>query len=201
MSSFLLVCLASVALAQQPDPAIKATQVFGKVSEINSSAGQITIKTAAGSTIVASVNEKTTYQRMPPGETDRTKAEQTSLTEITVGDGVVARGFVAADKKSVPAQQIIVVSQSEIAKKNQAERMAWARGAKGIVTSVNPSTREVTVTSRSLAGTSQAVTGRCRIRRTSNGSRLTRFRDMRTLSPASLKTSRSRINSTPRVRR
>jgi len=101
--------------------------VFGKVSEINSSAGQITIKTAAGSTIVASVNEKTTYQRMPPGETDRTKAEQTSLTEITVGDGVVARGFVAADKKSVPAQQIIVVSQSEIAKKNQAERMAWAR--------------------------------------------------------------------------
>src|SRR5881392_3402289 len=158
MSSFLLVCLASVALAQQPDPAIKATQVFGKVSEINSSAGQITIKTAAGSTIVASVNEKTTYQRMPPGETDRTKAEQTSLTEITVGDGVVARGFVAADKKSVPAQQIIVVSQSEIAKKNQAERMAWARGAKGIVSSVNPSTKEVTVTSRSLAGTSQAIT-------------------------------------------
>ena len=114
--------------------------------------------TAAGSTIVASVNEKTTYQRMPPGETDRTKAEQTSLTEITVGDGVVARGFVAADKKSVPAQQIIVVSQSEIAKKNQAERMAWARGAKGIVSSLNPSTKEVTVTSRSLAGASQAIT-------------------------------------------
>jgi hypothetical protein len=144
--------------AQQPDPAIKATQVFGKVSEINSSAGQITIKTAAGSTVVASVNEKTTYQRMPPGETDRSKAEQTSLTEITVGDGVVARGFVAADQKSVPAQQIIVVSQSEIAKKNQAERMAWTRGAKGIVSSLNPSTKEVTVTSRSLAGAAQAIT-------------------------------------------
>ena len=159
ISSLILVALASVAIsAQQPDPSIKTTQVFGKVSEINSSAGQITIKTAAGSTIVASVNEKTTYQRMPPGETDRTKAEQTSLTEITVGDGVVARGFVAADKKSVPAQQIIVVSQSEIAKKNQAQRMAWARGAKGIVSSLNPSTKEVTVTSRSLAGASQAIT-------------------------------------------
>jgi len=159
ISSLILVALASVAIsAQQPDPSIKTTQVFGKVSEINSSAGQITIKTAAGSTIVASVNEKTTYQRMPPGEIDRTKAEQTSLTEITVGDGVVARGFVAADKKSVPAQQIIVVSQSEIAKKNQAERMAWARGAKGIVSSLNPSTKEVTVTSRSLAGASQAIT-------------------------------------------
>ena len=67
ISSLILVALASVAIsAQQPDPSIKTTQVFGKVSEINSSAGQITIKTAAGSTVVASVHEKTTYQRMPP---------------------------------------------------------------------------------------------------------------------------------------
>lgn len=145
--------------AQQPgaDPAIKATQVFGKVSEINSAAGQITIKTAAGSLVVANVNDKTTYQRMPPGETDRSKAELTSLTEITVGDGIIARGFVAADRKSVPAQQIIVVSQSEIAKKTATERMAWARGARGIVSSVNAAAREVTVTSRSLAGMSQAT--------------------------------------------
>jgi hypothetical protein len=158
ISSFLLVCLASVALAQTPDPAIKTTQVFGKVTEINASAGQITIKTAAGSVVLANVNEKTTYQRMPPGETDRTKAEQTSLTEITVGDGLVARGFVAADQKSVPAQQIIVVSQSEIAKKNATERMAWSRGAKGIVKSVNPSTKEVTVGSSSLTGAPQMIT-------------------------------------------
>ena len=157
--SILMFCgLLATASAQNSDPAIKTTQVFGKVTEINASGGQITIKTAAGSVVVANVNEKTTYQRMPPGETDRTKAEQTSLTEITVGDGVVARGFVAADQKSVPAQQIIVVSQSEIAKKNSAERMAWARGAKGIVTAMNAAAKEVTVTSRSLAGTSQAIT-------------------------------------------
>ncbi len=156
-SSLILVCSAVAASAQTSDPGIKPTTVFGKVSEINASAGQITIKTAAGSVVVASVNEKTTYQRMPPGETDRSKAEQTSLTEITVGDGVVARGFVAADQKSVPAQQIIVVSQSEIAKKSAAEKMAWSRGAKGIVSSVNPSTKEVTVTSRALNGTAQTV--------------------------------------------
>lgn len=143
---------------QQDDPGIKATTVFGSVSEINASAGQITIKTAAGSVIVANVNEKTTYQRMPPGETDRSKAVETSLTEIAVGDGVVARGFVAADRKSVPAQQIIVVSQSDIAKRNATQRQAWARGTKGIVSAINPEAKEITVTSRSLAGTSQAVT-------------------------------------------
>ena len=158
ISSFLLVCLASAALAQTPDPAIKATQVFGKVTEINSSSGQITIKTAAGSVVVASVTEKTTYQRMPPGETDKAKAEQTAFTEIAVGDGLVARGYVAADQKSVPAQQIIVVSQSDIAKKNAAEKMAWSRGAKGIVKSVNPSTKEVSVGSSSIMGASQLIT-------------------------------------------
>ena len=158
ISSLVLVCLASATFAQTPDPAIKTTQVFGKVTEINASSGQITIKTAAGSVVVASITEKTTYQRMPPGETDRAKAEQTSLTEITVGDGLVARGFVAADQKSVPAQQIIVVSQSEIAKKNAAEKMAWSRGAKGIVKSVNPSTKEVTVGSSAITGAPQSIT-------------------------------------------
>src|SRR5215831_6076022 len=156
-SSLILVCSVVVICAQTPDPGIKPTTVSGKVSEINASAGQITIKTAAGSVVVASVSEKTTYQRVPPGETDLSKAEQISLTEITVGDGVVARGYVAADQKSVPAQRIFVVSQSEIAKKNQAEKIAWARGAKGIVSSVNPSTKEVTVTSRALNGTSQSI--------------------------------------------
>jgi hypothetical protein len=149
---------ASANSPQQDDPSIKATTVFGNVSEINASAGQITIKTAAGSVVVANVNEKTTYQRMPPGETDRSKAVETSLTEIAVGDGVVARGFVAADRKSVPAQQIIVVSQSDIAKRNAAQRQAWARGTKGIVSAINPELKEVTITSRSLQGTSQAVT-------------------------------------------
>src|SRR2546427_1044610 len=169
LSLVILLGAASALWAQTPDPAIKPTQVYGKVSEINASAGQITIKTAAGSVVVANVSEKTTYQRMPPGETDRTKAEQTSLTEITAGDGVVARGFVADDRKSVPAQQIIVVSQSEIAKKNAAERMAWARGAKGIVSAINPTSREITVTNRSLAGTSQstivALSEKAKIRR------------------------------------
>jgi co-chaperonin GroES (HSP10) len=152
-----LGALGQTASAQTSDPAITATQVFGKVTEINASAGIVTLKTAAGSVVAASVNEKTTYQRVPPGETDLKKAAPALLTEIAVGDGVVVRGFVADDRKSVPAQKIIVVSQSDIAKKNAIERAKWAGGVKGIVSSVNPTTKEYTVTSRSLMGASQAV--------------------------------------------
>jgi hypothetical protein len=148
----------ATASPQQNDPAITASQVAGEITEINSSAGRLTVKTAAGSVVAVNVSEKTTYQRVPPGETSLANAVQSALTELAVGDRIVARGFVAEDRKSVPAQKIYTISQSEIAKRSAAQRMAWARGTKGIVTAVNPTTREATVTSRSLAGTSQAVT-------------------------------------------
>lgn len=143
---------------QQNDPAITASQVAGEITEINSSAGRLTVKTAGGSVVAVNVSEKTTYQRVPPGETSLANAVQSALTELTVGDRIVTRGFVAEDRKSVPAQKIYIISQSDIAKRNTAQRMAWARGTKGIVSAVNPTTKEATVTSRSMAGTSQAVT-------------------------------------------
>ncbi|HEX5701732.1 MAG TPA: hypothetical protein VFX97_00775 [Pyrinomonadaceae bacterium] len=144
---------------QQPgDPAITTTSVRGKVTEKNAAAGTLTIKTDAGSVVLVNTSEKTTFDRMPPGVTDRTKAIKTSLTEITVGDGIYARGFVAADRKSVPAQQIVVVSQSDIAQKQEKERMEWRRrGVSGIVASTNPTTKEVTITSRALMGGPQSV--------------------------------------------
>jgi len=144
---------------QQPnDPSIKTTSVLGKVTEINPAAGTLSVKTDAGSVVLVNTSEKTTFDRMPPGETDRTKAIKTSLTELTVGDGVYVRGFVAADRKSVPAQQIVVVSQSDIAKKQEKERLEWRRrGISGIVASTNPTTKEVTITSRSLMGGPQSI--------------------------------------------
>ena len=159
---FIAIAFGTQALAatspQQNDPAITASQVAGEITEINSSAGRLTVKTAGGSTVAVSVNEKTTYQRVPPGETSLANAVQSALTELTVGDRIVARGFVAEDRKSVPAQKIFIISQSDIAKRNTAQRMAWAKGSKGIVSAVNAVTKEATVTSRSMAGTSQAIT-------------------------------------------
>lgn len=144
---------------QQPgDPSIKTTSVLGKVTEKNAAAGTLTIKSDAGSVVLVNTSEKTTFDRMPPGETDRTKAIKTSLTEITVGDGIYARGFVAADRKSIPAQQIVVVSQSDIAQKQEKERLEWRRrGVSGIVAATNPTTKEVTITSRALMGGPQSI--------------------------------------------
>jgi hypothetical protein len=152
--ALLVFTFSASALAQDgSDPAITTTRVFGKITEIQAPVGEITVKTEAGSVVVAKVNEKTTYERMPPGETDRTKAVKISLTDIAVGDGIYARGYVTADHKSVPAQQVIVVSQSDIAKKQDKERAEWRqRGLSGIIASLNPQTKEVTVTTRAAEG-------------------------------------------------
>ena len=142
-----------IARAQSADPAITATRVFGKITSIDAPAGQLTVKTDAGSIVLVQINTDTTFERMPPGETDAKKAVAITLPDVSVGDGIYARGRVAEDRKSVPAQKVIVVSQSEIAQKQERERMEWRRrGLSGIIESLNPQTKEITVTTRTPEG-------------------------------------------------
>jgi hypothetical protein len=139
--------------AQSSDPAITGTGVYGKVAEVNGPAGQMTVKTDKGSVVTVKLSEKTTYERMPPGEMDRTKAVKITLTDIAVGDGLYARGRVSEDRKSVPAQQLFIVSQSDIAKKQDKERAEWRqRGILGTISALNPASKEITITFRSMMG-------------------------------------------------
>ncbi|HKS29391.1 MAG TPA: hypothetical protein VJS44_16290 [Pyrinomonadaceae bacterium] len=168
----LSVCVLSqiIIVAQaQDDAAITATRVFGKITSIDAPSGKLTVKTDAGSTVVVQINTDTTFERVPPGETDTKKAVAINLTDIAVGDGIYARGRVAEDRKSVPAQKVIVVSQSEIAQKQERERQEWRRrGLTGIIESLNPQTKEITVTARTPEGMKPViipVTDKVRMRR------------------------------------
>lgn len=169
----LSVCILSqliiAAQAQADDPAITATRVFGKITTIDAPSGKLTVKTDAGSTVTVQINTDTTFERVPPGETDTKKAVAINLTDISVGDGVYARGRVAEDRKSVPAQKVIVVSQSEIAQKQERERMEWRRrGLSGIIESLNPQAKEITVTLRTAEGPKPViipVTDKVKLRR------------------------------------
>ena len=156
--ALVLFALSTSSLAQGNDPAITATRVFGKVTAINVPAGELTVKTDAGSVVSVKLSEKTSYERMPPGETDRTKAVAIGLTDIAVGDGIYVRGYVAEDHKSVPAQKVTVVSQSDIAKKQDKERAEWRqRGISGIIAALNPQTKEITITARGPEGSHPVI--------------------------------------------
>ena len=146
----------------QPSPAansgITAMGVIGQVKSIDTAAKQMVVQTDSGAQVNVGLSDKTVYKRLPPGETTLAKATDISLTDVGEGDRVYARGRVAADQKSVPALQLIVMSKGDIAKKHEAELAEWRRpGVRGVIASVNPTAKEFSVTSRSLMGMQQTV--------------------------------------------
>ncbi|HEY6119489.1 MAG TPA: hypothetical protein VIV66_05985 [Pyrinomonadaceae bacterium] len=160
-----LIAIATVAQGQTPgaspapgDPSITANGVIGEVKAIDNSARQMIVKTDAGSVITVSLGEKTIYMRLAPGEKTLTNATKITLADVGEGDRVWARGKVAEDLKSVPAAAaVIVMTKADIAKKQDAERAEWRRrGILGVITALKPESHEITISSRTIAGT-QAV--------------------------------------------
>jgi len=146
------------AIAQSPDPAISQTRVMGEVTSIEPNGKQMSVKTDAGSLVTVSLDEKTDYLRIPPGETSMDKATKISFSEIGVGDKVYVRGKVSDDRKSIPAQKLIVMSKGDIQKMHEHERTEWQRrGVAGIITALNAQTSEVTLQTRTREGVKPLV--------------------------------------------
>jgi co-chaperonin GroES (HSP10) len=131
---------------------------MGEVTSIEPGAKQMSVKTDAGSLVTVSLDEKTEYLRIPPGETSMDKAAKIAFTEIAVGDKVYVRGKVSDDRKSVPAQKLIVMSKGDIQKMHEHERAEWQRrGVAGIITALNAQTSEVTLQTRTREGVKALV--------------------------------------------
>ncbi|HEX8161429.1 MAG TPA: hypothetical protein VF538_06125 [Pyrinomonadaceae bacterium] len=135
------------------DKDIKATSVLGDVTAINVEANGLAVKTAAGSSVLVMLTPKTAFKRAQPGAATLEGATDIKLSDLAVGDRVFAYGRVAADQRSVPAQLVVVMTKSDIAKKQEHDKAEWSRrGVWGTVTSVNAATKEITISSRTPAG-------------------------------------------------
>ncbi len=136
------------AAAQTPAP--KLDRVIGAITKIDPGAKQIIVKSDAGALVTATLDEKTFYLRVPPGEKDLKKAARISLDEIAVGDRAYVRGHFSDDQKSIAAAAVIIMTKAELAQRQEHEREEWkTRGLAGPVTAVNPDTKEITIATRS----------------------------------------------------
>jgi len=141
---------APVGVAQEP----ATGRALGVVTKMDAAARQLTLKTDSGEVAVA-VDPKAKVVRVAPGATNLTNATPIELTEINVGDRLRARGRTGADK-SLAALEIVVISQSDIASKQAAERADWdRRGVTGIVADVAGDSFTLNV--RTLAGVKPLV--------------------------------------------
>src|SRR5882762_6040084 len=142
--------------ASSAAPAVSG--VIGEVKAIDAGAKQMIVRADNGVLFTVNLSDKTQYKRMALGQTTLTSATEIALSDIGQGDRVWARWRPGADQKTVPSAQVIVMSKADVAKKQEQERAEWRRrGVSGIVASVNPSTQEITVSSRTMAGAPQSV--------------------------------------------
>ncbi len=161
INSIVIMMLAAFAAYAQPQTQTATPQisgVIGEVKNIDATANQLIVRAENGVLSTVNINDKTQYKRLPLGEKSLTKAEDIKLADVGQGDRVWARWRSGADQKTTPAAQLVVMSKADLAKKQEQERAEWRRrGVSGIVSSVNPSTQEITVSSKSLMGQAQAV--------------------------------------------
>src|SRR5688572_6732737 len=156
----LITLLASTpaSLAQATDPGIAAKHAIGEIKSVDAAAKQLTIKTDAGSILIVSLSDKTTYKKLAPGEQTLTNATDVTFADLAQGDRVMARGTVSEDRKSVPAVQVLVMTKGDLAKKQEAERLEWRRrGILGVITALKPDTKEITISNRTVTGTQAVV--------------------------------------------
>lgn len=153
--------LSGLAQTPQPSPAAPSssfTNVIGEVKSIDATAKQVIVRTDSGTLTTVNLSEKAQYLRVAPGEKSLTNATNIALAEVGEGDRVLAQGRPLADGKSLSGLRLVVMTKADIAKKHDQERADWRRrGVLGMVASVNPAAKEVTITSRTLMGTSQSV--------------------------------------------
>jgi hypothetical protein len=136
--------------AQNADAGMKPSVVTGEV--VSAATDKIVLQTKDGSMEVV-LSGKTEYKRVPPENPSLKAAVASNFTDIGVGDKLLVTGILSADKKSVPAKAVYLMTKSDITQRQTKEQEQWrTRGMSGKVTLVNPQTKQLTVSTRALTG-------------------------------------------------
>ena len=119
------------AYAQAP----AATRQGGTVKAIAGNA--LTVTTAAGADVTVTVAADARVMQVAPGSTDLKSATPAQLTDVAVGDKVLALGAAGDTPGSLRASRLIVIKATAIAARNEASDRDWQRnGTGGLVKTV-----------------------------------------------------------------
>ena len=154
MKQLVYLLLAFVVLWREP--ALAQTQpaksFVGTVSAIKAETAEIEVKPDNAAPLALKIGSNTIAQKIAPGEKDLKKAEAIHIEEVAVGDRVL----VTPEPGTLDLRRIVVMSATDIAKRNQADSLDWTRrGVSGVVAAIHGS--EITVKMRTMAGEKQAV--------------------------------------------
>lgn len=162
----LVLALGTIAASEAQTPATSPQtsasaapdRVLGEVTAVDAAARQLTLSATKGKKVLVKLDDKTIFRRVPPGEKTLEKAVEIAFGDISVGDRVLARGT-ADDKQEVMlARAVVVMSKAEITRKHERDRAEWLRrGIVGVITAVNPASKEVTLRAHTPNGSQSIV--------------------------------------------
>jgi ribosomal protein L24 len=144
-----------LSLGMSLDVLAQAKLVVGEVTSVNSE--KIVLTTKDGS-VDAVLTSKTEYKRVPPENPTLKAAVDTTFEEIGVGDKLAITGKLSDDNKTIYTQKVFVMTKSSIVQKQAKESEEWkTRGITGKVEEVNPETKQITVSSRTVMGETKTI--------------------------------------------
>lgn len=145
-------------LAQAPAaPASAAARQIGTIQTIN--ADSLILTTDKGEKVTVGLSGETRVVQLPAGSTDLKAAQPAAMTDVAVGDRVLALGA-ASDSGSLTAKRLVLMKSTDIAKRRETDEAAWQHGSGGLVSAIDATAGTVTITSgaRTLSITTTPAT-------------------------------------------
>jgi hypothetical protein len=138
----MVALLAALAFAQTPP----AERAIGEITLIDSQNKRVMMKDDKAGPLAVVYTEKTSVLRVPPGETDLKKATRINISDVTVGDRLLAVGT-RSDGNTVEARTLVIMSKADLAEKQKQDQEEWQkRGITGTVAAVDAAVKAFTVT-------------------------------------------------------
>jgi hypothetical protein len=121
--------------------------ILGSISAFKAEDAIVVVKPDNTDAISVKLTPETIFKRVAPGQNDLKNAADMKMTDMALGDRVL----VSFKPGTTDALRILVMSATDITKRNEADRLDWTkRGISGVVTSKSPTT--VLVKMRGLGG-------------------------------------------------
>ncbi|HEX5245152.1 MAG TPA: hypothetical protein VFW23_17970 [Tepidisphaeraceae bacterium] len=114
------------------------------VGTVKSIAANSVVLTTDSGEVTVTLTDSTRILRASPGQTDLKSATPIQASDIHVGDRMLAIGP-NGEGNAVAASTIVVMTQGDIAARQQQEREEWRKGVGGIVKEVNPAEGTISV--------------------------------------------------------
>ena len=139
--------MVGIASAQaQPGPAAPSATVK-QIGTVKSIVGNtLTLKSDSGPEFQVLVQDSTRIVRIAPGETSLKDATAIQLSDLQVGDRILARGNPGDNGQSMVAALVVVMKLADVSQQQEHERQDWQkRGIGGIITAVDPASGTITI--------------------------------------------------------